>query len=309
MATYKVLQDIEAEDKIVGPLSLKQFIFAFVAAAILGVGWFVGGRTNQWAFAAFVVPALPFIFLAAPLGRDQPNDVWLGAKLRFWFKPRVRKWSQSVSQEFVTITSPKKEEHTYTDGLSHQEVRSRLQTLANTMDSRGQLVSDANGNMITPQTVMVDSSQSVSASQPSDDLLYESAEITQNQESLAMTQKFQALLDNQSKFNREAAIVKMQSVASEPTAVSSGSTAEAEFLDSMHSQQERLINTQVVQQPVEAQLPPVAAVVPPEHKQLDSGIIKELAEADDLKVSTIATMANKSKDKALLHDNEVINLH
>ena len=300
MATYKVLQDIEAEDKIVGPLSLKQFIFAFVAAAILGVGWFVGGRTNQWAFAAFVVPALPFIFLAAPLGRDQSNDVWLGAKLRFWFKPRVRKWSQSVSQEFVTITSPKKEEHVYTDGLSHQEVRSRLQTLANAMDSRGQLVGDVNGNLTNPQTA---------ASQPAGDLLYESVETSDNQERLAMSQKFQALLDNQSKFNREAAIVKMQSVASAPVVASTGSTAEAEFLDGMHSQRERLINTQVVQQPVEAQLPPVAAVVPPEHKQLDSGIIKELAEADDLKVSTIATMANKSKDKALLHDNEVINLH
>jgi hypothetical protein len=31
MATYKVIQDIEAEDKLVGPLSLKQFIFALIA--------------------------------------------------------------------------------------------------------------------------------------------------------------------------------------------------------------------------------------------------------------------------------------
>jgi hypothetical protein len=34
MATYKVLQDIEAEDKLLGPLTLKQFIFAAVAIAI-----------------------------------------------------------------------------------------------------------------------------------------------------------------------------------------------------------------------------------------------------------------------------------
>lgn len=32
MATYKVIQDIEAEDKLVGPLTLRQFIYAAIAA-------------------------------------------------------------------------------------------------------------------------------------------------------------------------------------------------------------------------------------------------------------------------------------
>ena len=32
MSTYKVLQDIEAEDKLIGPLTLRQFIYALVAA-------------------------------------------------------------------------------------------------------------------------------------------------------------------------------------------------------------------------------------------------------------------------------------
>ncbi len=31
MATYKLMQDIEAEDHILGPLSLRQFIFALIA--------------------------------------------------------------------------------------------------------------------------------------------------------------------------------------------------------------------------------------------------------------------------------------
>ncbi len=31
MATYKVIQDIEAEDKFLGPLTLKQFIFGAAA--------------------------------------------------------------------------------------------------------------------------------------------------------------------------------------------------------------------------------------------------------------------------------------
>ena len=35
MATYKVIQDIEAEDKLVGPLTLKQFIYAGISALCL----------------------------------------------------------------------------------------------------------------------------------------------------------------------------------------------------------------------------------------------------------------------------------
>ena len=31
MATYKVIQDIEAEDKLIGALTLRQFIYAVVA--------------------------------------------------------------------------------------------------------------------------------------------------------------------------------------------------------------------------------------------------------------------------------------
>ncbi len=30
MSTYKVIQDIEAEDKLLGPLTLRQFIYAAV---------------------------------------------------------------------------------------------------------------------------------------------------------------------------------------------------------------------------------------------------------------------------------------
>jgi hypothetical protein len=32
MAVYKVIQDVEAEDKLLGPLTLKGFIYALIAA-------------------------------------------------------------------------------------------------------------------------------------------------------------------------------------------------------------------------------------------------------------------------------------
>lgn len=154
MATYKVLQDIEADDKLLGPLSLKQFIFA---AVFVGMGFvqFLIITSPAPAFVkvplivALVLPMLLFGFLAAPIGRDQPSEVWLLARLNFLFKPRQRIWNQDGISDLVTITAPKREVHVYTDGLSQTEVKSRLHALANTVDSRGWAVKNVNTNLFT----------------------------------------------------------------------------------------------------------------------------------------------------------------
>lgn len=147
MATYKVIQDIEADDKLFGPLSLKQFIFAGAAAGLAFLAFFIASHTTPYA----AIPFVPFILvpaiLAAPLGRDQPTELWLAAQIRFFLKPRKRIWDQSGLKELVTITVPKKIEHIYTDGLTQQEVRSRLNALADTIDSRGWAIKHANLNV------------------------------------------------------------------------------------------------------------------------------------------------------------------
>src|SRR6185436_5119251 len=141
MATYKVLQDIEAEDKLLGPLTLKQFIFAAVACILLFIQFKIVTTGGPAAIKAvflivFFVPTLVFGFMAAPIGREQPNEIWLLARLRFMFKPRKRIWDQNGINDLVTITAPKKIERHLTNGLSQNEVESRLEALANTLDSR-----------------------------------------------------------------------------------------------------------------------------------------------------------------------------
>lgn len=146
MATYKVLQDIEAEDKLVGPLSLRQFIYA----GIVLFSAFIAFKLGQIAWY-LVIPFLPhmilFGVLASPFGHDQPSEIWLLAKIRFYLKPRRRIWDQSGMKELVTITVPKKIERQLTDNLSQREVRSRLNALANTLDSRGWAVKNVNVNL------------------------------------------------------------------------------------------------------------------------------------------------------------------
>lgn len=148
MATYKVIQDIEAEDKLVGPFSLRQFVYAaivvvcgFIAFKLFSIAW--------WLIFPFLPPMIFFGFLAAPFTRDQPSEVWLLAKIRFILKPRRRIWDQSGMSELVTITVPKKIERHLTNNLSQVEVRSRLQALADTIDSRGWAIKNVNVNMFS----------------------------------------------------------------------------------------------------------------------------------------------------------------
>ena len=301
MATYKILQDVEAEDKILGSLTLKQFVFAFVAAAFLGVGWFIGGKTTFWMVAVFFIPAIPFIFLAAPIGKDQPNDVWLGAQLRFWFKPRIRRWAQSGISELVTITAPKKEEHVYTDGLSRGEVRSRLQTLANSLDYSGRLRSGI--SLPSPSATTSGAEPKAYTSN------LQTTETAVNQNDQQMEEHFQSLIDNRAQANKELARIKMQSLASSSPPPVNEATAETEFLEKIHQRNQRLKgptpNTNPTP-PVEAPQPTVVAEA---EARLNPAIIKQFSEADDLNVSTIATMAERAKSSRLLHSDEVIKLH
>lgn len=137
MATYKVIQDIEAEDKFLGPLTLKQFIFGAIAAIFIYLSGIAVSKHVAWLLIFFLPPALIGIFLTVPWSKDQPTEVWALAKLRFYFKPKKRLWDQSGVVELVTITVPKKIERQLTNNLSQSEVSSRLKALAETIDSRG----------------------------------------------------------------------------------------------------------------------------------------------------------------------------
>jgi hypothetical protein len=152
MATYKVIQDVEAEDKLVGPLTLRQFIYAGIAALSLYLGFLSATKHAAFMLVIFIPVAAATGFFAFPWGKDQPTEVWALAKIRFFLKPRRRIWDQSGAKELVTITVPKRVERHLTNGLDQDEVRSRLNALANTIDSRGWAIKNVNVNMSAPQT-------------------------------------------------------------------------------------------------------------------------------------------------------------
>jgi hypothetical protein len=152
MAVYKVIQDIESEDKIVGFLTLKMFVYALISGALayINIRFLMAGILGPLRFVfVFILfwPMLLFALLAAPLGREQSTEVWILAHVRFYLKPRIRIWNQSGVLELVTITVPKKIERQLTKDLTQTEVRSRLKALATTLDSRGWAVRNVAVNL------------------------------------------------------------------------------------------------------------------------------------------------------------------
>jgi len=220
MATYKVIQDVEAEDKILGPLTLRQFIYGGIAVICLYLSYFVTTHSAAFLMVMFLPVALVTGFFAFPWGRDQPTEVWALAKVRFFLKPRRRIWDQSGVKELVTVTVPKKLDGIYTNGLSQTEVRSRLHALADTIDSRGWAVKNANISMMTqPLLAQTDSDRLIEAStlpqpvvtvdvQASDDIL--------DEKNNRVAKNMENMIEASAKAHRDQLMASLQSEPAAP---------------------------------------------------------------------------------------------
>jgi hypothetical protein len=82
MATYKVPQDVEADDKLIGPFSFRQFIYLIIVALSIALAW---GLSKL--FIGLVIIPLPVILLfgalALPLRKDQPMEIYLAAIISY----------------------------------------------------------------------------------------------------------------------------------------------------------------------------------------------------------------------------------
>ena len=153
MAVYKVPQDVEADDKLIGPFSFRQFIYLLIVA---GAG-FLGYLLAQLFLPLFVI-VLPIVLLfgalALPLRKDQPMETYLAAIVSFYLKPRRRLWSPDGTQAFVQITVPNVVEVQRIKDISQDEAEQRLSYLASIVDSRGWAVRGVQGQVPTSPGAM-----------------------------------------------------------------------------------------------------------------------------------------------------------
>lgn len=147
MAVYKVPQDVEADDKLIGPFSLKQFIFLIVAAISAALSYILGTII----LPLFLIPlpiAIFFIILALPLKKDQPMEVYLAALISFYLKPKRKIWVADGIDRLVEITYDNMQSvNIPRRDLTFEQAQERLAFLADVVDSKGWAVKDANSSI------------------------------------------------------------------------------------------------------------------------------------------------------------------
>lgn len=194
MAVYKVPQDVEADDKLLGPFSFRQFIYLIIVTLGCGVAWLLA----QVFIPLALIPAPIIIFfgaLALPLKKDQPMEAYLGAMVSFYFiKPRKRLWVPDGLESLVEITAPKIAEPERAKDITQSEARERLSYLTDIVETRGWAVrgigvSPEGINPVTDDDMLDDTAQNAQRL----DLLLENREqqarsvVTQNMKQAAVT--------------------------------------------------------------------------------------------------------------------------
>lgn len=144
MATYKVPQDVEADDKLIGPFSFRQFIYLIIVAIAIALAWGLA----QLFIGLAIIPLPIIIFfgvLALPLRKDQPMEIYMAAIVSFYLKPRQRMWDPEGIESFIEITAPKTIEVQRTKDLSQTEAAQRLSYLADIVDTQGWAIRGVSG--------------------------------------------------------------------------------------------------------------------------------------------------------------------
>lgn len=180
MAVYKVPQDVEADDKLIGPFSFRQFIYLIIVAMASALAW---GLAQL--FIPLAIIPLPIILffgaLALPLRKDQPMEIYMAAMWSFLLKPHMRRWDPDGIESLIEITAPKSLDIQFTKDISQDEAQRRLGYLASVVDSRGWAIRGTQ-QPLNPNNTMI--SDVYFDAQNTEDILDES-----NQRSQIVTQK------------------------------------------------------------------------------------------------------------------------
>lgn len=314
MAVYKVPQDVEADDKLIGPFSFRQFIYLIIVAISGALAW----GLSQLFIPLAIIPLPLIIFfgaLALPLRKDQPMEIYMAAIVSFYLKPRRRLWAADGIQSLVEITAPKVIEVRRTKDLSQGEAEQRLSYLAQIADTRGWAVRGV-ATAPTQNTTM------------NDDLYFEAQQAPDVlDESTGVGRAFDTKLAQADTQRRQQMVERMQTpaVASVPTPT----VQVADPYATIATQPPTPVTTtpdphvtfnpypteihQTVIQPLGGQpaSPPAVASatsdpVNTSEKQVSPDIIS-LASNPDLSIQTIAHEAERIKKReAEQEDNEVV---
>jgi len=223
MGQYKVPQNVEAEDTILGPLTIKQFIYVVIAIGWGFLCWRVFGVAPVIALFLMLPISGPLLALGLIRREGQSFETYFLAMIRFMLVPRQRTWLKDNAK--VTMMEPEKPKETteLPSAKDPAEVRDELRKLTNIIESRGRLpkgvdvqAADANlqGSALSQRVVTPEATEVASdiiatkVSAPRVDML----DMQNNPQAAKVTE----MLQNSSADIKTQAISNMQKAAAAP---------------------------------------------------------------------------------------------
>lgn len=89
---FKVPQFIDIEDKIIGPLTLKQFIYLLGGLGVIAISWF------YFKLGVFIIISIPILILSLGLAffkvNGRPLVSILGSLIKYMTKPKLYLWKK-----------------------------------------------------------------------------------------------------------------------------------------------------------------------------------------------------------------------
>ena len=141
---YAVPQFIEVEDKIIGPLTLKQFIPLTIGGVIIYAAW------SFCDLSLFITIAIPTVLFFTALTflkvNERPFIFFLMGAATFFLKPRLRVWRREAKAPQIRMQKGAKEK-----GKARGKkklTRQRLRELAAILDTGGGYKGSMSNNQI-----------------------------------------------------------------------------------------------------------------------------------------------------------------
>ncbi len=142
---YKIPQNIDVEDKIFGPFTLRQFLYILAGGTIIYLLFLtLGTNINLFAMASGPVFILTVALVFVKVN-DRPFLIFLGYFSSYLGESKLKKWDKATRIKMTMVQSEEETEQSRANiAISTKTgiVRSRLTQLATIVDTQGWSVGD-----------------------------------------------------------------------------------------------------------------------------------------------------------------------
>ncbi len=143
---FLVPQNIDLEDRVIGPFTLKQFVYLMIGGMVDYLIYVSLAETTSQnlIYLALVPPSLIALAFARLTIQERPFAAFLASAVLYWLEPKRRLWQRAIKEN----SRPDPVEKEQGPRVSPKKIsRSELEKLAEIVDARGWNETDRQGKL------------------------------------------------------------------------------------------------------------------------------------------------------------------